>query len=339
MKNLIVLWISMTLLSIGSVYGVGDYPVPQITDVTFGAQADYDASTGRFTYQYHIASGTENIGTISTIYLDIKRNYPTFDPAPADFSYSVPKGKEPTAEVMDFFLRYAKLPYRVTIETVATDLPQYWSSNPNRDGDLTISTPSGGGLDENGVERPAYRILPGESYPGLTVIGLSPPTLTEVIISADWYLIVENEAAVTDEIRAQADQIAQDKLIKRFTIGPKRINLTSYDHHNRLIKDIDQMVDLGWINDIVLIDSIRTLLAEAKVFLLDRDGTNAKVKYQQALGLIGATTESQMRREAIDLIRINLVLRLEYVADTVARIEHDMIIDPENAELEIGETG
>ena len=150
---------------------------------------------------------------------------------------------------------------------------------------------------------------------------------------------MENEAAVTDEIRAQADQIAQDILIRRFTIGPKRINLTSHSHHNRLIKDIDQMVDLGWINDIVLIDSIRTLLAEAKVFLLDRDGTNAKVKYQQALDLIGATTESQMRREAIDLIRINLVLRLEYVADTVARIEHDMIIDPENAELEIGETG
>lgn len=145
MKKLIVLWISMTLLSIGSVYGAGDYPVPQITDVTFSAQADYDAGTGRFTYQYHIASGTENIGTIGRIYLDIKRNYPTFDPAPADFSYSVPKGKRPTAEVMDFFLRYAKLPYRVTIETVATDLPQYWSSNPTRDGDLTISTPRGGG--------------------------------------------------------------------------------------------------------------------------------------------------------------------------------------------------
>lgn len=339
MKQIIILCLLLNVTGLGLAYAAGSYPVPQITDVSFSAQAQYDPATFRFTYRYRIASGSGNQGNIGSFYIDIKRS--GFQPStpPADFYFSVPIGQIPTSEEIEFYDRYKKLPYNTTIETVRTDLPQYWSTGIARDGYLGIKSPAGGVLDENGVATSGDRISPGEVAENLTVVALSPPTLREVIIMPDWRFVVENEGAVTPELRQQADQIKKNLPIKMVTIGPEAVSdAGSHQFHRRMVKDIDQMVVLGWINDIALIDSIQALLTEALVFMLKADGTQAKVKYQQALDLMTPVTESQMRREAIDLIVINLQLRLQFVPDTTVTNEYDMIIAPEEVDLEPGQT-
>lgn len=338
MKNLIRLWILTILFNSGLANGVGSYPIPNITDVSFTAQVSYDPVTDRFTYLYNIASGTNNQGDISYIYIDIKREGFGYATPPSDFHFSVPTGLRPTAEKMQRFENTSSLPFKTTIETVGTDLPLHWSSGPTGDGYLILTPPSGGLLDDTGVASRPDLISPGESFTGLTVTALSAPTLREVIIYPDWMLLVADEEALTDVIIDQANQIQQDILIRMTTIGPEFVNYTGHGLHDRLVKDIDTMVVLGWVTDLALSDSVRVLLDEAKAFLLTADGTQAKVKYQQALDLMTPVTETQMRREAIDLITVILKLRLQFVADTTVRIEPDMILAPEDVTLEIGET-
>ncbi len=48
------------LASMNSSYGVGQVPVPQITDVSFTAELNYDSVSGPLTYRYGIASGASH---------------------------------------------------------------------------------------------------------------------------------------------------------------------------------------------------------------------------------------------------------------------------------------
>ena len=339
MKRLVTVCAIILVGYFDSAYSVGQFPVPQISDVTFNARIQFtppaiptDPSELRFTYQYDLVSGANNIGDISLIFLDIRNSnlrYPQ-----SNLEYSKPLGMVSTNLIMERFERYKSLDSG-TIEIVGTDLPEYWNSNPTRDGYLIIATPAGGVLDGNGDETYADLISPGESANNLKVIGVSPPTLREAIIVPDWYLVATEEE--TEILRDQAIQISRNLQIRVTTIGPKAITPGGYGLHDRLVSDIENMIGLGWINDIALINTIQALLVEIRDLLDSRDGTQAKTRYQQIKDIMSTVTESQMRREAIDLINVATDLQLVYVPDTVIPVEPALINDPDMFELAIGE--
>lgn len=337
MRKVVIFCAIAICSSFAQVYGVGSIPVPQVTDVSFTASAEYDPATERFTYHYAIASGPSNQGDINFIFIDIKRRSRAFQTPPADFQFSVPSGFVPTVDEMEVFQNVSTLPFGTTIETLSTDLPLYWGSSPTADGYLLLAPPTGGILDANGEPMHADLISPGESFDGLTVTALTAPTLREVIIVPDWELVVENPEALTDEIIDQGNQVLQDILIKTTTIGPEYVNYGG-GLLERVIDDVDKMVQLGWISDIALITSIQTLLTEASVLKSNNDGSAAKVKLQQVIDLMASVTEVQMRREAIDLISINIPLVVQSTADTFIPPDLVLTVEPQDSRLEIGQT-
>lgn len=335
MKKLTVFCLALSIAYFESALSVGSFPVPQTVDVSFTAKASYDPATKRFTYRYGIASGSANQGDIIYVFLDIKRDGSNFQTPPPDFRYSTPNGTSPSIDEMERFQRLSRLSFGTTIEAISTDLPPGWGSSAAADGYLVMSPPVGGALDANGIPVPADLISPGESFDNLIVKGLSAPTLREVVIVADWELIVADPEALTDETIDQGNQVLQDIMIRRTTIGPESINYAG-GLLGRTIEDIDKMIQLGWIVDVNLIDSIKSLLMEANDLKANNDGKAAKVKLQQSIDLMSNVSEAQMRREAIDLILVNIQLVRDHIPDTFIPPDLDLTVDPRDSELEIG---
>lgn len=317
-------------------FAVGSYPVPKITDVSVQASTQYDTEKQRYTYSYVIHSGENNIGKILMFFLDITR--PGLRPGniPEDFSFTDPLQKTSTAKVISSFNRRANLPYETTIEVVQTDLPKYWSSDVTQYGQLFMAVPSGGIPLADGSETKVDFLEPGETVGPLYITALTPPTLRSLSVEPDWIFVAKDEDDL-EENREAALEFEEDLSLTVTTIGPQYANPVGHELLDRVIKDIAGMEELGWIIDSGPITQVKDLLSQAKQALLNSQGSEAKRHYQEILDLMAQVDESQMRREAIDLIRLNIQLKLENEPDTVVPRELALLVNPAYLHLNLGD--
>lgn len=320
---------------------VGLFPVPQIDQLTFNATVQYTPGVEpkplfeRFRYTYDLTSGANTVGQISHFFIDIGASGIS-DYIPSDFEYTKPVGKIPTASVHEFYERY-RLPSREKIFALDVNLPASSLSNPTRNGYLMIAPSVGGVLDKNGDPTTADLISPGESTGQIEVTSLNAPTLVDVIVVPVWYLATADENEASD-LREQADQVYRDLEIHMVTLGPSNKHYGSPALRDQLSGDIDKMIAMGWISDMSVIGDVQLKLIDIKAAFNSANGTEAKNLYQDILLIMAGVDDSQMRREAIDLITAVSRVQFDYLPDTTIPVRAAMVNNPDFIEIVIGGT-
>lgn len=312
---------------------LGGYPTPKINTIEWRATANYNADTGRYLYTYKIISGEDNIGEIDGVLLNIQNTY--FEPSdpddiPDDFILNYSVG--PYSFKKKYF-RWVHgkntLPFKTNMEFVSTKVPEGWNSDVFANGELYLSATKQTHVE--GVFTAPMMIRPGDTHENIKVTALSPPTLKQLTVRANWTYYRESDQYSDEEI----DAFEQSLHVDLTTVGPEKIHLNHL--HDRTVHDMIKMIALGWVHDEVLMTQWIDLMNEAKQLIYDNQGTQAKAKYQILLDQVAMVTTAQLFQEAIDLIRINVGLVLDNTTDTPYQADYDLSITPLIQTLEFGQ--
>lgn len=306
-------------------YAVGLMPVPEPVEVKVKSYCTYDSASRRYHYHYSVSSGADTKGELRSLLIDVHRS-PKHNRGGMDSSgLSIPLG----ATTSTFDERLADLgelllPPGSGIVPVGQNVPTGWSGGVGRNGFARFSTRTG-----------TARIQPGETKDGFELISVSIPSIRDAVVKPAWVLVVEKEASqelkqLAGEVRGRINVITQ-------TLGPSEVSgFGTYEHWNRLAEDIARAVEIGWIPDSALAKEISDGLAAARAALDAKDGTLAKQFLEPLLDLMASSTESQRRREARDLIVLNVQSLIESTSDTPIAFSPSITLTPVVAEHVLG---
>ncbi len=317
---MIILFACIGLTAYVLAQDAGQIPVPVFTDVKVQAIATLDSVTGLYTYNYTISNPATNTGKIWTIDIDITR--------PPDSGYlsseglTIPVGsitiKTFDEEIADF--EDPKIP----MVPIGIRVPSGWTGDVQERGFAGFSS---GEASTN--------ILPGQTQSGFELISYGLPTIRQIEIEP-WWIYVEDEDPTPEEDQL-ARQIEDSLIFHTKTLGPTAVILGSYNHWNQIRDDLNQAIQLGWISDTTLSNTLVTQLASAREAVDANDGTLAKNRLQTLLNTIAQSTSGQRRQEAYDLVLLNVQKLIENTPDTPVPLEPKGTLSPDTTTLPLGD--
>lgn len=151
-----------------------------------------------------------------------------------------------------------------------------------------------------------------------------------------WQLVLNSEAELTPAIEQQATQISDAIVFRSFTLGPSGVSAGSYAHWDQLRDDLTQTIQLGWISDTVLANTLVDQLASARLALDAHDGTLAKRRLGMLIQTISSSTAAQRRPEVAALVLFNAERLRDNTLDTPIPFEPRMTLTPATAQVSIG---
>lgn len=154
----------------------------------------------------------------------------------------------------------------------------------------------------------------------------------------DWELVVEDHDAVTDQDLADAGAAEAEMRFRTYTLGPSGVAPGSYTHWNQLRDNLDRAIQLGWVPDASLAQTLKTQLADARAALDADNGTLAKMRLQTLLNTLAQTNSGQRRQEVDDLLRLNAQSLIARTADAPIPYEPKATLLPTSTDLTIGTT-
>ena len=304
----------------------GLMPEPTLHGVTIEARTAFDATKGMYRYEYTLGNPATNTGAIWYFKVDISQPVQYAAPSVPD-GLTLPSGNtrrtfgEALGELQPL------LPTGSTVAPIGQDAPPGWNGGFGRDGYAGFAKGSNG-----------QTIAPGTGMSGFALFSPRVPTLREIQAKADWVLIVPDHDEVDDETLAEAGRVEQRITFTATSLGPSPISGEgSFEHWNRLRDDLERAVSLGWFHDAVLATTIRQQLADARVALDAGDGTLAKSKLQALLAALNSVGTTHCRREALDLLTLNINSLVAHTWDTPVRIEPVYSLTPTTARHALGE--
>lgn len=319
----------INLLVSSTALAVGLIPVPTLKNVTTRAKVTYDPAKQWYRYHYSVDNPATNTGEIWNIKIDISRRFIDGSVRLNPNGLTIPLGTATstfTEELADYKPPLG-FPLGQSVVSIGQQLPSGWDGGFGRDGYAGFSS----GND-------AVRITPGSSLGGFVLISPGLPTIRKMQVIPDWMLVVPNLDDVTEAEKQQAGDIERKIIFHTHTLGPAGVtNFGGFSHWNLLRDDIEKAITLGWIPDTTLAGTIRTQLAFARTALDAQDGTLAKTRLQTLLSTVQAITPGQkIRREAYDLIVLNIQSLLKHTANTPIPFEPAYSLTPPTSTIPLG---
>ncbi|MDQ6958628.1 MAG: hypothetical protein Q9M24_05895 [Mariprofundaceae bacterium] len=308
---------------------VGLIPVPTLKNVTTQASATYDPVKQWYSYHYSVDNPATNTGEIWDIKVDISRRFIGGSVRLNPNGLTIPLGAT-TSTFIEELADYKPplgFPLNQSVISIGQRVPAGWAGGFGRDGYAGFHTRSN-----------VAGIVPSANLGGFVLISPGLPTIRKMQIIPDWMLVVPNLDEVTEAEKQQAGDIERKIIFHTHTLGPAGVtNFGGFSHWNLLRDDIEKAVTLGWVPDTALAGTIRTKLAFARKALDAQDGTLAKSRLQTLLATMQAVTPGQkIRREAYDLIVLNIQSLLKHTANTPIPFEPAYSLTPPTSTLSLG---
>ncbi|MGH7259795.1 MAG: hypothetical protein ACREI9_03820 [Nitrospiraceae bacterium] len=273
-------------------------PIPTLQGVQVQGEVTFDPGTRRYTYRYTVSNPAVNTGQIWHVEVDVTTTIPrAFTPAFDSSGLTIPKAGGVNLFTFDEVLAKRQplaLPAGTTVVPFGQQVPSGWNGGLMRNGFASFSS---SGL--------AVRILPGQTLTGFALIGPGMPTIRKMKVRPFWTYVVP-DVHVTDPVEeAAAAQVEEDIIFHTFTLGPSAHTPGTFAHWDQLRDDLNQAIQLGWIPDATLANTLVAQLASARQALDAQDGTLAKSRLQTLIQTITQSTTVQRRREVFDLVLLN----------------------------------
>ncbi len=299
---------------------VGLLPMPVLKNVQVQATARYDSASGYYVYSYAVTNPPSNTGEIWQIKVDAAGTSSSIS-----VGLIIPFG----SRLIPFDEMLAKrrpfdLPVGTEVVSFGQRVPSGWHGGFGRDGFARFSA---------GSDTP--KISPGSSLGDFELIGPGVPIIRAMQVIPDWILVVDGEA--TEEERAEAAIVESSVKFNTFSLGPSGVlALASFEHWNQLRDDLDRAVNLGWIPDTALANTLVSQLVAAREALDAGDGTLAKQRLQGLIDTVTQAVPTQRRIEVRDLLVLNVQRLIEFTADTPIPFEPRLTLVPKSVRLPIG---
>lgn len=320
----LVLSFAIGLFSVES-WAVGLLPTPTLNDVQIQAATNYESMTGWFTYAYSVTNPPSNTGEIWMMKINITDSYRSIQILDSS-GLTIPFGQNSISfDDMLNKLQSLSLPAGTSVVPIGQRAPYGWNGGFSRAGSAMFTS---GNYIPN--------ILPGSSLNGFAIISPGLPTLRTIYLIPDWVLVVDGEA--TQEEKAEAATVESSIKYQTYTLGPSGAAPGSYTHWNQLRDDLDRAIQLGWVPDVTLAQTLKTQLADARTALDADNGTLAKTRLQTLLNTLAQATPNQRRQEVDDLLRLNAQSLIARTADTPIPYEPKATLLPASTDQTIGST-
>lgn len=324
--SILLLFISNAVLA----HGLDD--IPTFTEASIEASVDDNfLLNDEFVYQYVVSNSEINTGEIWRIDFDIStsRAFYTADFFPQSATSQTMTGStfdmnEDAIKLSPYFGKYGS-----AVVPVGQRMPLGWVGGYQRSGQSGFS----------GVE-PDAKILPGQSQGGFEFISKHPPGLRDVTLVALWFHQSESDDP-SEEEWAQVAQATENTRIQLVTLAPSRErSLGSHKHWNVFVEDVQKMIELGWVNDASLANTILQQLTAAKTSMEMQDGTLAKqhlATLRETINTANDTSTESLSKEASILLLVNIDVLIHKTRDTPIPFEPVYSFTPEYSHFAVNE--
>lgn len=319
------------LLLATQVQAVGLMPTPILTNARISADAAFDQTARTYTYDYTITNPASNTGEIWDIKIDVSADASTNGMANNTRGLTIPSGliREDFASALS--------------DRVATNnrLSEPWPLQPQTIVPFGSNVPPGW-FGELGIDSVAsfnssnrkWRITPGTHLGGFQLISYGVPTIRDVQLIPLWMHIVVDHDAVSTADRLAAGQIERDIIFHTVSLGPSGVAYGSFAHWNQLRDDLVRAIQLGWITDPTLANTLTSQLAAARQALDAKDFYTAKTLLQPMLATISQSAPAQRTSEGYALVFLNVQALINNTSNT--QIEPKVSLTPKSSLLSIG---
>ncbi|GMR20155.1 MAG: hypothetical protein BMS9Abin36_0750 [Gammaproteobacteria bacterium] len=280
-------------------------PLPTLDNVQVDAAVVFNTGTELYEYEYTILNPDTNTGNIRSIWVSITR----------------PKGS------VSYDTEELSLPYAATDKTYGQTRTFGYLMNDNINSvdmiPVGVETPKGwyGSIAALGyamfnhssrITGGVGRISPGGSLGGLRLLSRGVPTIRKIKVIPLWKYVSDTPGGITREELEESLRLREAVVFRTHSIGPSAVLIGHFRHWNQLRDDLVKAIDLGWIPDNALANSLQSLLAEARALLDADDGTAAKASMQAMLDALAQATPGQIDAGASDLVRLNVLALMQY---------------------------
>jgi hypothetical protein len=288
---------------------------PRFSDVVLECSVIQDVPTGVFTYRYSLTNGSTSTGCINGVDIDI-----SLSPGSSQLS---------KVGLIDYprYVDRSPLSFDSTIQVVPVGIPKL----PSFHG-FTSAWSADFGIDGFvGWFRaiPDYRLPPGQTLDSIIMTSHGLPGIRRFVVTPSYHpkpaieITPENEDSVyrnTAEPTAEQDsaELALEESIKMrgYTIGPiaPPINFSPSIWLDTLISYKHQALNLGWITNQGIANSLDSKLGSAKSKLAAGDTTGAKNMLNAFVNEVEAQNGKHLSGEAYALLKFNaeyLIQRLK----------------------------
>jgi len=301
-SGLVIVLVGWLLLDDRVAHGeqVGLQPVPTLLNVQVEAQCSFDSSSGLYTYSYTINNPATNTGQIRKIDLDISQ--PFRERIISSEGLTIPFGVNTLT--FDEVLAIRRSPDPMV--PVGMRVPPGWRGGLSPTGfAFSGSTNATGGSD---------KVAPGETQGGFQVISRGMPAIRQIEVTPYWVLILDTEEDYTPEVKKRAREVEEALPFKTNTLGPSWLRPGSVEHWDRLKADLNQTIQLGWILDRTLGNTLLWELASAKQAWDAGDKTLTRTLLDKLMQTVQQASATQRRREVSDLVVLNVQRLVEAIS-------------------------
>lgn len=317
----------VSLLAANPAVAAGLLPVPTLTGAQITASAQEDPVNGWFVYAYHVTNPVGNTGEIWNVKIDV------LDPA-SEIQFSTGGLTLPLGAGR---LGFSDLLSRISLAAEISPTPV----RPNNIVPFGQNVPPGwsGGLGLDGFasfhssdETP--NIVPGSSLAGFELLSYGLPSIREAQVIPFWVYVVEDHGVSPSEEALQAGEIERKLPLSIQTLGPSGVAPGSAGHWNRFRDDLAKAIQLGWIVDPNLGNTLTVQLTSARAAFDAFDFALVNARVQLLIDTISLSTPEQRNAEAHALVLLN-ARRLFFSIPT--GFEPTIALEPKGAELGIGD--
>lgn len=307
-------------------HAAGLIPTPILNNAQISADAVLDPISG-YTYTYTLTNPAGNTGEIWNFRIDVTGG----GMAGNTFGLTIPLA----SNRFDFSFLLSRLqslnaavstPTLLNVSSIVPfgqNVPPGWNGGLGMGGFATFSS---------GDNTP--NIPPGSSLGGFQLLSFGVPTIRNAQLIPLWMHVVEDHDAVTDADLQAAGQIEQSIIFKTVTLGASGVSYGSFAHWDQLRDDLARAIQLGWIIDETLVNTLTNQLAFARQALDAPDFFTAKTRLQPLLDTINQSAPGQTSREGFVLVSLNAQSLFDNARDNP--IEPKITLSPKTAALSVG---
>ncbi|GMR20157.1 MAG: hypothetical protein BMS9Abin36_0752 [Gammaproteobacteria bacterium] len=318
------LLILLLVFTVGSnVYAGTVVPPPIFKNIMIDATVSYDSSGNVYRYEYAALNPDTNSGDILSVEVNIERPKAS---VPYDTEeFTIPYG----VSVRTFGDIYRSRINPVEMIPVGIVTPEGWWGSIAASGYAAFNCCAPPGRKNN-------QVLPGGALSGMVLLSRGVPTIRGVSVIPTWVYVSNTLGGITEAESEEASRLDGSVQFNTHSIGPSAVLIGHFRHWNQLRDDLVKAIDLGWIPDNALANSLQSLLAEARALLDADDGTAAKASMQAMLDALAQATPGQIDAGASDLVRLNVLALMQYTPDTPIAFEPVYSLTPKTASYNIG---
>jgi hypothetical protein len=278
-------------------------PQPVFANIAVQATCTYDPASRMYRYQYLVTNPASNNLSIWTLELPFGEYGWVFEPLEAPqgwyrMLWQAPRPSDPIES-----------PPRPFVDWVASD-----QISPD----------------------------PGTTSGPFAFFSPALPSITEMWVSPwmdpywdAYYQAVGGEGEGDLEDLEFQVQVFRSLIRKVPTLGPLRPAPVTFEHWDKLIADVGQAAQLGWISDASLLATLQSHLTAARQAAVNRDADQLHSHLQAVLDAMNASTPAQRTQEAFVLVVENAKSLMDFLPWPCEPV---LVVAPKEATHTLGQT-